>query len=222
MATSPKTLLVQEGDALDSDGRLARGQLTRRKVAEALVSLLKDGTVDPTAREIAEKAGVSLRLVFHHFADLEDLHRAVGELQFELHWSRLPTVPSDLALSTRTALVARNRAKLYEQIGAIRRAAMRKVDTSEGIAAVLENSNRLLRVGLESTFCPELASLSRSGLNATDLLDMLDWATSWESWERLRRVQGLDPDKAMLAMNRLMDAIFKCAELSSEPSSIST
>jgi AcrR family transcriptional regulator len=217
-APSKTHLLVKEGDALDSDGRVARGQLTRRRVAEALVALLNEGTVEPTAREIAERAGVSLRLVFHHFSDLEDLHRAVGELQFELHWSRLATVSSDLPLSIRTALVSKSRGDLYEEIGAVRRAGMRKIDTSEGIARVIDDSNELLRLGLESTFAPEITSLSRTGLSPTDLLDMLDWATSWESWERLRRHQKMSPDRAVETLRRILDTIFECSDFSAQPS----
>jgi AcrR family transcriptional regulator len=77
---------VEQADGL-VDGRIARGLRTRRRVAEALVALLEDGNADPTAKQIASRAGVSLRLVFHHFDDLDDLYRSVAAMQAERHWN---------------------------------------------------------------------------------------------------------------------------------------
>src|SRR5271154_3298707 len=62
------------------DGRVARGQRTRRSVAEALMDLLREGDPDPTAKAVAQRAGVSLPLVFHHFADMDDLNQSVADL----------------------------------------------------------------------------------------------------------------------------------------------
>ena len=78
-----------------SDGRVARGQRTRRNVADALGQLLRDGDPDPTAKAIAEQAGVSLRLVFHHFSDMDDLYLYVAVLQLRRQWSDLPRVSRD-------------------------------------------------------------------------------------------------------------------------------
>ena len=52
------------------DGRLARSARTRHAVVDALLDLLGEGDLRPTAARIAERAGVSLRIVFHHFEDL--------------------------------------------------------------------------------------------------------------------------------------------------------
>ena len=57
------------------DGRAARGERSRAAVATALLDLLEEGIVEPTAGQIAARAKVSERLVFHHFADLEVLRR---------------------------------------------------------------------------------------------------------------------------------------------------
>ena len=64
-----------------TDGRVARGQRTRRNVAEALMELLREGDQEPTARAVAQRAGVSLRLVFHHFTEMDDLYHYVAALQ---------------------------------------------------------------------------------------------------------------------------------------------
>ena len=92
------------------DGRVARGQRTRRNVAEALMQLLRDGESDPTAKAVARRAGVSLRLVFHHFADMDDLYQFVGTLQLRRQWADMPQLSPRLSLSTRIERTVAHRA----------------------------------------------------------------------------------------------------------------
>ena len=48
-------------------------------IAEALLSLIDEGDLQPTANRIAERAGISLRVIYHHFGDLEALFREAAE-----------------------------------------------------------------------------------------------------------------------------------------------
>src|SRR5437870_4843088 len=66
-----------------ADGRTARGQRTRAAVVDALLALLEEGDLRPPAPRIADRAGVSLRSVFQHFADRETLFAAVAAAQLE-------------------------------------------------------------------------------------------------------------------------------------------
>ena len=50
---------------------LAATERARASIADALFSLLDEGELQPTATRIAERAGISLRLIYHHFGDLE-------------------------------------------------------------------------------------------------------------------------------------------------------
>src|SRR5258708_37000395 len=63
------------------DGRLARSARTRHAVVDALLDLLGEGDLRPTAARIAERAGVSLRIVFHHFDDLEAIYSELADRQ---------------------------------------------------------------------------------------------------------------------------------------------
>src|SRR5271163_2254507 len=65
------------------DGRLARSARTRHAVVDALLDLLGEGDLRPTAARIAERAGVSLRLVFHHFDDLDAIYAELADRQAE-------------------------------------------------------------------------------------------------------------------------------------------
>ena len=55
------------------DGRTTRSARTRDAVIEALHALIVAGDPKPNAQRIAERAGVSTRTVFAHFASLDDL-----------------------------------------------------------------------------------------------------------------------------------------------------
>lgn len=191
------------------DGRIARGLRTRRRVAEALVALLEEGNTDPTAKEIAARAGVSLRLVFHHFDDLDDLYRSVAAMQAERHWHELRPVPSDLPRPRRVARLMRQRAAAYDSIGPVRRAAVRHAHRSPGIAAELHHANHELRRRLAATFAPEIGVAGEGG---PELLEALDLVASWEAWDRLRSVQGLSPAAARRAVTRAMAALLATAD----------
>ena len=93
----------------NADGRMARGERTRRALAEALIALLEEGDAQPTARRIAERAGVSLRLVFHHFDDLESILYHAVRIQEQRHWRHIRPVEPTLPVDERVARVVRQR-----------------------------------------------------------------------------------------------------------------
>ena len=81
--------MTSGGDLQVIDGRRARGQRTRLKVIEALLELVSEGVVRPTAQEIAARAGVALRTVYHHFEDVEALRRLALDLDMQRHFEIL-------------------------------------------------------------------------------------------------------------------------------------
>jgi TetR/AcrR family transcriptional regulator, regulator of autoinduction and epiphytic fitness len=168
------------------DGRTARGERTRRALAEALISLLEEGDPQPTARRIAERAGVSLRLVFHHFDDLESIVRSAVEIQEERHWRHWRPVEPTLPVDERVERVVRQRISVFRAVASVRRSAELLERSSPTVAAELARGRHWLRAQLEATFAPELEG--RRPVEARILLDALDVATSWETWEQLLRL----------------------------------
>jgi AcrR family transcriptional regulator len=192
-------------ETIVTDGRVARGQRTRRNVADALVELLREGDPEPTARAVAQRAGVSLRLVFHHFTEMDDLYHYVAALQLRRQWSGMPCVSTKLALATRLERTVAHRAALYEEISPIRRALVRRMPSSKGVAATIGAADALLLENLKETFAPELAALSASA--RLELLEALDVVSSWEAWERLRAVSLLQVRGAKRVMTRMLDTL---------------
>lgn len=186
------------------DRRLARGVETRRRLAEAMIALLEEGVPQPSAREIAERAGVSLRLVFHHFEDMEQVLRAAVAVQVSRHWNRLHPVDPSLPLGERVERIIRQRETLYEAIAPVRRAAARAELESPTIATELSRARRQLRRGLEATFEAELHSASHD-----ERLDALDVAGSWETWDLLRTRMGVGRAMARRVVARMMTSLLE-------------
>lgn len=186
------------------DRRLARGEETRRRLAEAMIALLEEGVPQPSAREIAERAGVSLRLVFHHFEDMEQVLRAAVAVQVSRHWNRLHPVDPSLPLGERVERIIRQRETLYEAIAPVRRAAARAELESPTIATELSRARRQLRRGLEATFEAELHSASHD-----ERLDALDVAGSWETWDLLRTRMGVGRAMARRVVARMMTSLLE-------------
>src|ERR1700730_17080350 len=192
--------MVSTAERKVSDGRVARGARTRQALAEAMISLLEEGDPRPTARRIAERAGVSLRLVFHHFDDLEAILRAAVEIQEKRHWRHIQPVVPTLPVAERVARVVRQRVAVFEALAPGRRPAQMFEHSSPTVPAELNRARRWLRSQLQATFAPEL-DLRRHG-DAQLLLDSLEVATSWEAWEQLQRL-GRTPSTCRRTMGAL-------------------
>jgi AcrR family transcriptional regulator len=197
---------VAELDQLPSpDGRVARGQRTRRNVVDALISLLRDGDPEPTAKAIAGRAGISLRLVFHHFSDIDDLYRAAIDHQLECHWSALAPVSPSVPLDDRIRHTLRVRSVLYEKISPVRRAVVRRSATSPELGQSITRANSLLLENLAATFSDVLAR--RPG-GSDEFLIALDTLLSWETWDRLRQSSDLSIMTVKRIVARTVEALF--------------
>ena len=176
-----------------SDGRRARGERTRLRVLDALLALVEEGQLRPTAQEVASRAGVALRTVYHHFEDVEALRRMALDLQMSRHREMLVAVDPDLALEGRITAVTRQLRRLFEAITPIRRATMFDEHASAAMAEGLRRSRLIRRQFLEQAFAKEL---NKADGERRVLIDAIDAATSWPSWHFVRSGLGRSPGAA--------------------------
>jgi AcrR family transcriptional regulator len=161
------------------DGRVSRGTRNREAIVDALIECYEAGALRPSIPEVAARAGVSVRSVHNHFADVEALRAEVAQRQWQRHASRLAPA------STIDELVEQ-RAALFEAVTPVRRAALLWAHDSPTIARNLARLDRALRGQLEQSF---------PGVDAATL-DALDLVTSWDAWNRLRAAQGCSVARA--------------------------
>ncbi len=188
------------------DGRHLRSERSRRACAEAMLELIREGEPQPTAAAVAGRAGVSLRLVFHHFKDMETLMRHALELQASRIAPLLPVpIAPDAPLDERLRLFVTRRAALYDEVSPVRRAARRLEDRSPTIAEGLGRMRMLMREQLLFVFGRELSGAPASLVHGAQAL------SSWLAWESMRRHQGLTTPEAEAALEGGLRALLSAA-----------
>jgi TetR/AcrR family transcriptional regulator of autoinduction and epiphytic fitness len=198
---------VQSEPAQRIDGRRARGERSRAAVVEALLDLIEEGDPAPTAERVAVRAGVSLRLVFHYFADLESLHAAAAECQFERIAPLLRPLSDAGPFAARLDAFVRQRAMLWERIAPVRRVSLLREAGSPEIRRRLAQAAELERGQIACVFRREIEA--RRGHARAILSHALEAAASFQSWEQLRRRQGLSVEQAQAVLRFTLRAIFR-------------
>lgn len=182
------------------DGRTARSERTRNAIVDAHVSLITGGDLRPTADRIAKLAGVSLRALWSHFADMEALFAASGRRILERRDAAFEPVPASLPLADRITAYCHQRARMMEQIAPAARASALK----EPFSPALQRYHRLhverARDELKVLFAAELGA-------DEELLTALTAVSTWNHWDALRTPLALTPDEARASLARTITAL---------------
>jgi AcrR family transcriptional regulator len=176
------------------DGRAARSARTRDAVVRALLALIAEGDLRPPAGRIAERAGISLRSVYVHFDDLEDLFIAAAGEQRSRVLALTQKLPATGDFDTRLAAFVDQRGRVLEAIAPVAKAAAVHEPFSPTLAATTKTARQLGRAELEYVFATELAAIDPA-LHAA-ALDACDALTNSDGWAFLRGHRGLDPQDA--------------------------
>ena len=178
------------------DGRAARSARTRRAIVDALRALHGEGDLRPTAPRVAERAGVSVRTVWQHFDDLEELLVEAGRRDLEIAGTFVEPIDLTLPLAERVRLLVEQRARMFEAMAPPWRAARLHAPFSAQIRKNRDELMTLARQQIEELFAPELAAAD----DRDALLDALTVASAWAAWESLRSDVGLDVERSKQAM----------------------
>jgi TetR/AcrR family transcriptional regulator, regulator of autoinduction and epiphytic fitness len=181
-------------DGRTVDGRTARSTKTRTAIAEALLDLLAAGKLRPTAREIAERAGVSVRSVYVHFDDLEDLFCVAAKRHLARIAPMLTPVPATGPLAERAHALVRRRTALYATSGGVGRATRLHAEFSPTLARILRDSHARSRADLERVFARELDAQSPAKRMRT--IAVLDILTGPDAWQTLRERHDITVETA--------------------------
>jgi AcrR family transcriptional regulator len=179
------------------DGRLLRSERSREAIVRALYELVGEGSLEPTAEQVAERAGVGIRTVFRHFSDMESLF---SEMDARIEAEARPLLeaaeskgPGSGPPVSRARALAGRRAAFFEQIAPYKRAGNLKRARSSFLDSRHARLVRALRDDLLH-WLPELAHAP------PELCDALELAASFEAWDRLRSDQRLSRSRAGAAL----------------------
>jgi TetR/AcrR family transcriptional regulator of autoinduction and epiphytic fitness len=186
------------------DGRVERGRRTRAAIVTAFLDLITEGDPRPSARSIAERAGVSVRSIFQHFADLESLREDVLRIQTERVRPMVLDLDRHGDLDERITALVDQRCALYEFIAPLRRS-MTHVERGPAIELRVAEMADALRHQVAVQFRSELEVLGPERRGPA--LAALDALTSYEAWDQLRRSQGLSAEDARHAVAAAVAAL---------------
>lgn len=189
-----------EGKGPHADGRRERSRASRIKILHAMMDLISEGHVDPSAAKVAERAGVGLRSVFRHFDDKESIYREMDEILTNAYAPQmLEPYKSDDWREQLAELVER-RAKVYEEIAPFRiSTSVQRVQSP----ALMDNYRRLLRAERKALYAllPDEVRVDEHRTRAILL------ATSFDTWRLLRHDEELSRRKTVEATKRLLKDI---------------
>lgn len=179
------------------DGRRKRSARSRAAIITATLTLLDNGNLTPTARQIAEEAGVGLRSFFRHFEDMDSLLEAV-DAQIRQHYESMFLLPMpDGDLETRLFDYINVLSNAFERLKRPMLSTQFQMWQSKALQKNWARNQRRLRNHLEK-WVPELHALPQAQREAVHAV------TSFDMWHRLRHHQSLSINDAREAMLALM------------------
>lgn len=182
------------------DGRTARSERTRNAIVDAHLQLIREGDLRPTAEKIAKQAGVSLRALWSHFADMEALFAASGERVLELRDAGHRPISAKLSLPERIEAYAKQRARMLEQIAPNAKASAVKEPFSETLQKYRRLHVARVRDELAVLFSPEIAGND-------ELLNALTAVSMWPTWSTWREAMGMSVAASRAALARTITAL---------------
>lgn len=182
------------------DGRHARSIATRDKIVTALLQLVRDGDVAPSAVRVAETAGVGLRTVFRHFDEMDTLYREMSEA---VEAQVMPMILKPFEAPDwrgRVREMAGRRIGIYETIMPYRISASIKRFQSDFLMQGYFRQLQLERTSLH-------AVLPQAVIDDAPLASAIEVSISFQCWRRLRHDQGLTVEAARAVIDTLLDAV---------------
>ncbi len=196
-----------------ADGRRLRAARNHEAVVDAVLEILRERPQEtirlPSAAEVAQRAGVSERTVFRHFADLDSLFLAAAARLRPIHEEYMGPRPDSPDVADRIASIVRLRSKLYEEIAPVRRVAIHLSHTQPVVVEQLAVSYSAARAQIADVFEPELSRLD--GRRRPIVLEALDLSMSWSAWDALRTLQGCSVDRARKVTTEVMTDLLATA-----------
>jgi AcrR family transcriptional regulator len=194
------------------DGRRLRSERTRRYIIEAYLALLRENPGVPTAAQIAERAGYSVRSLFERFSDLLALSLAAADYAFTQASAQAVPRNADADRATRIHSQIETRGQTCEQWLPLWRALTRNLHHSEELNVWMRRVREAVRLRLELMYRPELRTLGPVERQRT--LIALEAITDFESWARMRESSALSVEEARAVWIRAVDRLLPAAPVS--------
>ena len=176
------------------DGRRLRSERTKQLIIEAFLALLRDDPTMPTAQQIAERAGYSVRSIFERFPDLVALWVAATDYALAQALALAPARHVDGDRATRIRSQVETRAFTCERGIALWRVLIASDDDSGELKVRVKRARETAISRMELMYKAELATVTED--ERRQVLISLEALTDIESWARMRELHGLSFEEA--------------------------
>jgi AcrR family transcriptional regulator len=180
-----------------ADGRIQRSARSREAIVQAMLELIAEGVLQPTAQQVALRADVGVRTVFRHFSDMESVFAAMSDRLREEARPFFVEGPQPGPVNARIEALVSRRMEIFALLGPFLRASAIQRWRSAVLQEEHERMIRTLRRDLRY-WLPEHADAE------SDLADVIELLLSFESWDRLRTGQKLGQKRAGQALRRVL------------------
>jgi AcrR family transcriptional regulator len=196
--------VIEVFEGVPADGRRARRHRGRDLAVDALLDLLNEGVPRPTAQQVAERSGVSLRSIFRIFDDVQSLHMAASERQMSRVRHLFVDIVATGTLEERVQATVATTSRIYESVAPIRRAALRAAPESATLQLQLDRARGWLRAEIDRVFAEELDRFADP-----DRAAAVEANLSFETWDQLRTGQGRSAARAAATISLTVLALLR-------------
>ena len=189
-----------------TDGRKLRSEDSKRRIVSAMLELVREGKIAPTAEDVAKRAQVGIRTVFRRFRDMESLYAEMaGAID-----DRIASINDGFAKQGdwRANLnhMVERRLQVYEIVMPYRVAAealkfQSTILLTQHMKFVREERQRLLALIPEKLLADAV------------LTEGLEAALSFDMWNQLRNAQRLNADEAGDVVKRIVSSLLAAHSL---------
>ena len=182
------------------DGRRQRSERSRQAIIEAMLDMIGEGTLIPTAQQVSERAGVGIRSVFRHFEDMESIFVMADKTRRSRYEDIFLGGDREGTVEQRILHMVEQRAKGYELYGNVILSTLAQRWRYVTLRKNYGRYQRGLRKDLED-WLPELEQLDAGAREAVHGI------ASFEFWNRLRDHQGLSKKIAIEVMAKMLNGL---------------
>ena len=204
--------MVGETKSAVIDGRRLRSERTKQYIVEAYLTLLRQNPRPPTASEIADRAGYSVRSLFERFPDLLSLSLAAADHAFAQANTQAVIRNATADRETRIRTQVETRAQTCEEWLPLWRALVLNQQASEELRLRIRRVREAIMARILLMYRPELDGASQAERRRT--LIAIEALTDFESWARMREAAGLSFDDACTVWIRAIDRLLPSTPVS--------
>ncbi|MDT0596459.1 TetR/AcrR family transcriptional regulator [Glaciecola petra] len=184
------------------DGRFERSKRNRQSIIDAMIKLIGEGIYIPTAQQVADEAGITIRTVFRHFSEMDLLYKEIDDFCKPTYEKLFIFEEFSESLNDRVHELIDACINAYVELFHLEKATHVLMWRSEVIQSTYKRNQILIRKTLLKIL-PELKDSQKPYA-----IEIADAITSFEYFERLYSFQDLSvEDCKTILRNRMIELV---------------